>query len=136
MTAHSEEFPWPSYYGHYQFFEGLMERHDCVSSLTAEGGGVYELNRTRGDKLRVFICECYAFGIAEYMEVVEQLGTIDVVIINSEWCGYSPDAKLHCRQENVGLFKIKEFMAALNRRDYWAYLTRAEKEYYEKHGGL
>lgn len=136
MSAHSETFPWPSYYGHYNFFEARMNQHDKVVSLEARGGGLYDLTRTQGDTLHVFICECYAFGVAEYMEVVENLGHIDVVIINSAWCGYTPDAKFHCREANVGLFKIVELMRALYRDDYWRYLTDDQKEYYKKQGWL
>lgn len=136
MTAHSEIFPWASHYGHYNYFVSQMKQHGKVTSLTANAGGVFELTRMQGDTLRVFICECYAFGVAEYMETVEQLGEIDVVIINSAWCGYPPDAKQHCREAHVGLFKIGEFMAALHRSDYWRYLTDAEEEYFKKQGWL
>lgn len=136
MSAYSDTFPWPSHYGHYNYFETQMKAHGKIFSLTAQGGGVYDLVRTQGDTLRVFICECYAFGVAEYMETVERLGHIDVVIINSAWCGYTPDAKLHCRESNVGLFKISEFMGALHRKDYWLYLTNDQKEYYKKLGWL
>jgi len=85
-----------------------------------------------GDTLRVFICECYAFGVAEYLETAERLGNIDVVIINSAWCGYSLDAKLYCRNVNVGLFKIGEFMSALYLNDHWLHLTEEQKEYFLK----
>lgn len=136
MAVRSETFPWISHYGHYNYFEGQMERHGKVTSLTPQGNGLYELTRTQGHTLRVFICECYAFGIAEYMEAVDQLGEINSVIINSAWCGYSPDAKRYCRDAHVGLFKIGEFMGALNRDDYWQYLTNAEKEYFKGKGWL
>lgn len=136
MTAHSEHFPWPSHYGHYNYFETQIIKHGRVASLTAQGGGIYELTRTQGDTLRVFICECYAFGVAEYMEAVERLGEVDVVIINSAWCGYTPNAKLHCRESNVGLFKIGEFMGALHRDDYWRYLTDKEEDYFREQGWL
>lgn len=136
MPAHSETFPWPSYHGHYKFFETQMVRHGEVADLNAKGGGIYELTRAQGDTLRVFICECYAFGVAEYMETVENIGEIDAVIINSAWCGYTPVAKRHCRDADVGLFKISEFMGALHRDDYWLYLTEAEEEYFKKQGWL
>ena len=136
MAAHSETFPWTSHYGHYKHFEAQMNKHCRVASLTAKGDGVYELTRTQGDTLRVFICECYAFGLAQYMETVDQLGKIDVVIINSAWCGYTPDAKRNCRESKVGLFKIGEFMAALHHNDYWSYLTDKENEHFEKQGWL
>jgi hypothetical protein len=136
MAAHNETFPWTSYYGHYNYFEEQMKYHRKVTSLTPEDNGAYELTRTQGDTLRVFICECYAFGVAEYMETIEQLGKIDAVIINSAWCGYTPDCKRHCRDSKVGIFKIGEFMSALHRDDYWRYLTEAEEEYFKKQGWL
>ena len=70
------------------------------------------------------------------MEAVENLGDINAVIINSAWCGYTPDAKFYCRESNVGLFKIGELMGALHRDDYWRYLTDDEKEYFKKQGWL
>src|SRR3546814_8340916 len=85
-----------------------MARHQKVAELTAEGDGVYRLRRTRGDVLRLFICECYAFGVADYIETTGKLGHLDLVIINSAWCGYSPDAKRYCRDESVGLFERSE----------------------------
>ena len=136
MAGHNENFPWPSYYGHFNFFEGQMDRHGRVAALASKGNGLYELTRTQGDTLRVFICECYAFGVAEYMQTIEQLGRLDAVIISSAWCGYSPDAKRHGRGENVGLFKIGDFMAALYRDQCWDYLTEHEKDYFERQGWL
>ena len=136
MTAHSNTFPWPSHAGHYEFFEQRMHSHGKVSALKGLGDGIYELQRSNGDALRVFVCECYAFGVAEYAETLQRIGAIDAVIINSAWCGYSPEAKWECRQGEVGLFKIGEFMASLHRDDYWNYLTDAEQEYFEKSGLL
>lgn len=136
MSAHNEHFPWSSYHRHYNFFEGIITNHGRIATLDAKDVPVYEITRTDGDVLRVFICECYAFGVAEYMETVEKLGPVDAVIINSVWCGYSLDAKRHCQEQRVGLFKIREFMAALNREDYWNYLAEDEKEYFKKQGWL
>jgi len=136
MAARNEIFPWASHYGHYDFFENQLNGHGRVASLTAQGDGIYELIRMSGDTLRVFICECYAFGVAEYMETVDRLGRVDAVIINSAWCGYTSDAKRQCRDSEVGLFKIGEFMGALYRDDYWRYLTAAEEEFFKKQGWL
>jgi hypothetical protein len=134
MASHSLGFPWPSHYGHFDFFERKMEQHQKVASLVVESGGVYRLVRVGGDTLRVFICECYAFGVAEYLETTSQLDQLNAIIINSAWCGYSPEAKRQCRDEGVGLFRIGEFMGALNRVDYWAYLTEWEEKYFLQQG--
>jgi hypothetical protein len=65
--------------------------------------------------------------MAEYFESHEKLGDLNAVIINSNWCGYTMEAKLYCRYHNVGLFDIKGFLSALNIRNYWEYLTEEEK---------
>lgn len=127
MPAHSETFPWPSYSGEYGFFESRMGTHSRVRSVEPQGDGLYRLTRSDGAVLRTFICECYSFGIAEYMETIEKLGRLDAIIINSAWCGYTPELKVQCRDEQVGLFDIRDFMAALNRQDFWMYLTEWEE---------
>ena len=112
-----------SHYEEYGFFEDRMRGHNKVSSLKNIQGGLYDLSLTNGKILKIFICECYSYGVAEYQETTQKLGQLDAIIINSNWCGYSPEAKLYCRERSVGLFKIREFMAALNLTRYWEYLT-------------
>lgn len=128
MAAHSEDFPWPSHYGHFNFFEERMREHHKVRQLHKRGNGVYEIELKSGNALRVFICECYSFGMAEYYEVKQNLGKVDVIVISSAWCGYTDDVKLHSRQIRVGVFNIRDFMAALNRERLWEYLNDDEKE--------
>lgn len=134
MSAYSENFPWPSHYGHFNFFEQRMQSHGRVRQCEPQGGGVYEITRSDGAVLRVFICECYAYGMAEYMETVQNVGHVDAVIINSMWCGYTNDVKLECREQRVGVFKIAEFMGALNRKDFWNYFTGDQEEYFREKG--
>ena len=134
MSAYSDEFPWPSHYGHFNFFEERMHNHGRVKKCAPVGNGVYELTRNNGPVIRLFICECYAFGVAEYMETRENLGDVDAVIINSAWCGYTDEVKLQCREREVGVFMIAEFMGALNFKDFWNYLTDDQEERYKKSG--
>lgn len=136
MAARSEDFPWPGHYGHFKFFETRMNQHGKVAALNSEGNGVYRLTRKNGGDLRIFICECYVFGVAEYAKTIGELGEVDAIIINSNWCGYSPEAKRECRDQKVGLFTIKEFMTALHQDDFWTYLTDKEKELFAKRGWL
>lgn len=136
MPAHSEIFPWPSYYGHYDFFEARMTSHSRVISLERLGDGVYEILRTNGNPIKIFICDCYSFGVAEYMEVLNRIGHVDAIIINSNWCGYSLDVKHYCMECNVGVFNIGDFMAALNRRSVWTYLNSTEVEDFKKMGWI
>ncbi len=136
MPAHSQDFPWPSYYGNYYFFETRMRAHNCVTNIEPLGNGLYTVTRDAGQPLQVFICECYSFGVAEYFESIEKLGPLDAVIINSNWCGYTYEAKRLCREQKVGLLKIGDFMAALNRQEFWTYLDEYETEYFKEQGWL
>jgi hypothetical protein len=136
MLVPEKVFPWPPYYGHFQFFEKRMRSHSQVSNLKALGNGLYEITTRNGDALRVFACECYSFGAAEYVETTEALGHLDVILINSAWCNYTLEAKRLCRTDKVGLFKIGDLMAALNRQGLHNHLTKDEREAFKKNGWL
>jgi hypothetical protein len=136
VPAHSEAFPWPSYYGHFDFFEQRMRSHTRVRQLEALGDGRYQLTKTDGTILNIFICECYSFGAAEYLETTAKLGRLDVIIVSSNWCGYTDEIKVQCRGENVGLFKIRDFMASLNLRNFWIYLDEDEEKRLKDRGLL
>lgn len=134
MPAHSEEFPWPSYYGHFKFFEDRMKQHSKIKSVEKVDGGLYNLTLSDSRTLKVFICECYSYGTAEYIETLKNIGQIDSVIISSNWCGYTRDLKIQCRTDKVGLFDIRDFMAALNQTNYWIYLNEHDAKTFKKLG--
>lgn len=136
MPAHSENFPWPSHYGHFQFFEQRLAEHSKVHLYNADEVGFYNVALKSGVKLRVFICECYAFGVSEYLETKARVNDLSIIVINSAWCGYTDEAKLQSRSEEIGLFKIRDFMAAINHRRFWMYLDEYDKERFEKMGWL
>ncbi|MGO8506174.1 hypothetical protein AB9F35_32270 [Rhizobium leguminosarum] len=128
MAAYSDDFPWPSSDGNFPFFEDRMIDHAKVTSVNPHGDGVYELTRDSGATIRVLVCECYSYGVAEYLETVEKIGKIDAVVISSSWCAYTRDAKEHCKGKRVGLFKISEFMGALYRPDFWNYIPPTDED--------
>lgn len=134
MAAYSDNFPWPNSYGHFNFFEERMHAHGRVRALNSLGDGLYQITRLDGTILKVFVCECYAYGVAEYAETVQNLGHLDAIIISSVWCGYTYELKLDRRDQGVGVFKIAEFMGALNHRDFWRYLTTEQEEYFREKG--
>lgn len=136
MPAHNDDFPWLSYYGNYEFFEQRMLEHNQVDSYENIGDGLYNIRLTSGRNLKVFICECYAYGSAEYIESCENYGKLDAVVINGNWCGYSLELKHECMQSEVGIFTVGGFMAAINRNRFWTYLTDYEKEQFQRFGWL
>lgn len=136
MPAHNKNFPWMSYYGNYNFFETRMHEHSKVSSIIKFNPSLYQIERVDGKIIKVFICECYSFDVAEYIEACQELGELDAVIISSNWCGYTFDVKRQCMSEQVGVYDISGFMAALNMDNYWQYLTKHEKKMFNENGWL
>jgi hypothetical protein len=134
MPSHEDNFPWMSYYGNYSFFEQRMREHSEVKVVRSVATSLYHIELTDGRVIKTFICECYSFDVAEYMEVCEKLGDIDAVVISSNWCGYSPGVKHYCMNEEVGVYDIRGFMAAINKKNYWEYLTEDEKKQFKKNG--
>ena len=128
MPAHNDNFPWMSYCDHYKFFEERMLDHDKVVSLDVIKAGLYDVKLKTLKVIRVFVCECYSFDIAEYHEVRDNYGDIDAIVIHSNWCGYTPNVKYYCMQKEVGVFDVGGFMGAINRRKFWTYITKEEKE--------
>jgi len=113
-----------------------MGQHSCVTNIKACGAGVYELTNVFGNVIKVFICECYSFGAAEYIETVENISKLDAIVINSAWCGYTMDAKRMARANRVGLFKIGDFMSALNGVNMWEFLNKTETEFFSQKGWI
>jgi hypothetical protein len=136
VVEETSAFPWPSYYGHFNFFEARMRGHSRITGIKGDGNGIYNLTLASGGSMRIFICECYSFGVAEYVETIEKLGQLDVIVVNSAWCGYTWDAKRTARSDKVGLYKIADFMAALNKPKVWDYLNDSEKEAFKTKGWL
>lgn len=134
MPAHNKNFPWMSYYGNYNFFEQRMHKHSKVSAITNINPSLYQIERSDGKIIKVFICECYSFDVAEYIEACQEFGELDAVIISSNWCGYTSDVKRHCMGEQVGVYDISGFMAALYIDNYWQYLTKDEKKEFVENG--
>ena len=125
-----------SYYGNYAFFEQRMQEHSKVMGCDKISPSLYLITLASGAKIKVFICECYAFGAAEYLEVCENFDNVNAVVISSNWCGYSIELKRDCMVNEVGIFDIGGFMAAINKPKFWAYLNSYEKDRFKEYGWL
>jgi hypothetical protein len=84
--------------------------------------------------MRVFACECYTFGAAEYIENADELGNLNVILINSAWYGYM--LKHLCCADKVDLFKIGDLMLAFNKHGLRSCLNSSERKTFEKNGCL
>lgn len=117
-----------SHYGNYNFFKRKIAIHSKVLDVKEidASKGLYDIVQ-QNRSLRVFICECYSFGVAEYEEALNYFENLDAIIINSMWCGYTPDVKDYCKEFKVGVFTISEFFGAINQINFWNYVAPDDK---------
>ena len=129
MTAINTTFPWMSYYKNYNYFLNILRNHNKVSKIVElnKDKGYFKLYLKDSRELKLFICECYCFSVAEYEEALSNLKEIDAVVINSSWCGYTSDVKDYCKAQKVGIFKISEFLGAINLKNFWNYIPPDER---------
>jgi hypothetical protein len=135
MTKQESRFPWTNYYGNFHFFEDRMKNHKKVDNISSIGNGLYEI-LWRSKNIRVFVCDCYSYGVAEYLETKQIIGHVDAIVVCSAWNSYTYDAKWYCREQGVGVFKVASFMSALHQNDLANYLEKHEEEYFKSKGAL
>ncbi|WP_111858099.1 hypothetical protein [Acinetobacter sp. CFCC 10889] len=128
MPTANIDFPWMSYYGNYNSFKRKISNHNKVINVVEVdvANGLFDIiqeNRT----LRIFICECYSFGVAEYEEALEHFENLDAIIINSTWCEYTPEVKEYCKEQRKGVFNLSEFFGAINFPSFWNYVSPDER---------
>jgi hypothetical protein len=126
MPATNNDFPWMGHYGRYDYFERAIAEHSKVLGFEKEEEYLFAVALNDGRKLRVFICDCYSFDVADFEEVMAEVDAVDIIVINSNWCGYSNTAKSHSIKHKKGLFKYGEFLGAINYKKFWEY-TPPEK---------
>jgi hypothetical protein len=111
------------------FFVQTLTAHTRVKTVEADNGNVYVIERHNLPGVRVWVCDVYTLGIADYLAIREQSPDVGCIVTMSGYNAYTPQAKAQGLGDEVGVFKFKELMGALhsNREDFVAY--QPPKEY-------
>jgi hypothetical protein len=106
-----------------EFFVQAIGGHVKVKELTAVDDQVFVLERVGLPDVRVWVCDVYTLGVADYMAIRERDPSIDCVVTMSGYNQYTPQTKAQGLAEGVGVFKFAELMGALHRdgEDFVAY---------------
>jgi hypothetical protein len=91
-------------------------------------GQVYVLERVGLPPVRVWICDVYTLGIADYMAIRAEDPDVDAILTISMWNSYTDRAKQQGLAEGVGVFNTQELMGALHKEgdDLVAYRPRED----------
>ena len=96
------------------FFEKAMRNHNKVKNIKKLSTSYYEIHRKDLSMIRVFVSNYYALSLSDYYDVLEDYGDIDCLITISNWNGVTTEAYNQGKRNRVGVFKMEEFLGALN----------------------
>ena len=97
------------------FFEKGMLGHHAVEDISFLGDDVYLIERTGGrSNLRVLVADIYIAGEADIIEIAQNHGKIDCIVLVGFYNRYSSFAKSLAQTMGIALFDKREFFGALN----------------------
>jgi hypothetical protein len=118
------------YYKDIQFVQMKLQSHDRVVGFERVGNSdqLLAVTRTFADTLHVWLSDVYTLGEAEYLFLREQTPEINCIVSVSGYDRYTGEAKEQAVRDHVGLFKIGEFLGALNVKEFWTYVPRPKTD--------
>lgn len=115
-----------------QFLEKVLRTHDRIREFRREDDYSYQLTLKDDREMCIVAVNIYRMGLADLLELVERYPQVDCVINVSVWNDYTGEAKEYALSRKLGLFKLKEFMGALNWTHPWKYVPPDEREENQK----
>lgn len=98
-----------------EYFERIIKGHSVVTGLTEVSQNVYSIERT-GNRppIRVLVADIYVVSEADIFEIVTSTYQLNCILLIGFYNKYSNAAKQRAKEENIGLFDMKEFFGAIN----------------------
>lgn len=116
------------------YFEKAMRNHNKVRDIKRISDSYYEIRRINLSSIRVFVCNYYALSLSDYYDVLDDYDDIDCMITISNWNGVTQEAYVQGKINNVGVFKMEEFLGALNCERPSTYIRPIDREDNNKFG--
>lgn len=92
----------------------FLSSHGSIASIEEISRGVFAVERKNGTRLRIFVTHTYFFTEYTYEKVLSADPNVSAIVCSNPYSGYTPSVKERCLAANIGLFKLSEFMGALN----------------------
>jgi hypothetical protein len=99
-----------------EFFVRAVGEHTRVVGVDAEGSQVFRVRRRELPDVRVWVCDVYTLGVADYAAIRAADGDLDAIVTLSGYNQYTPQAKDQGKEDGIGVFKFGELMSALHRQ--------------------
>ena len=97
-----------------KFIHQFLSNHHKILTMEEISRAVFAIEHKKGYRLRVFVTNTYFFTEYTYDKVIIEDPNIHAIICSNPYSSYTKEAKQRALNNNIGLFKLKEFMGALN----------------------
>ncbi|MGV7098273.1 hypothetical protein ACWA16_04750 [Bacillus subtilis] len=114
-----------------EFFFNIILNHSKIENIKQIEIPLFSIKKTNGDNLIALLVDIYIIGDAEILDLMSRYSNLDAIINISMWNKNTKSAKEIAKEQEIGLFDIKEFMGALNcvsRRAFLNYIPPHERE--------
>ena len=107
------------------FVEKILKGHKKVVTFSGRSYNVFEIKRA-GElpSITALFTDLYTVGQADVIEAQDKVENMNCFVTVSNYNGYTKDAKDYAVEQQIGLFRISEFMGALWKKDFWNYVQR------------
>jgi hypothetical protein len=99
----------------------VIANHPNVNSLTRSNDIQFDIERTRGNPVRLVCINEYTCGLARVYDVLETFPGTNIIYVGGEWNSYTMEAKEYCLASGLGLYNSTEINGALHQNDFWTY---------------
>lgn len=100
------------------FFKRVMMEHEKVEKIDLveedDYKAVFEIHLSDGRTLVTYIGDVYVLTAADVRAIVSEYEMVDSIVVVSNWDEYTSEAKEIAKTMGIGVFKLKEFMKAIN----------------------
>ncbi|WP_444283365.1 hypothetical protein [Granulicatella adiacens] len=109
------------------FFEKAMNNHSRVSRYRCLSDSYYEIYRNELPTIKVFVANYYALSVSDYYDIVSDY-EVDCLVTISKWNRVTQDAYELGKSNGIGVFKMDEFLGALNNARPCTYIRPIDRE--------
>lgn len=105
-----ENQPWQQ---HQNFLLTLLGSSSTVASVQALSRFHYVVKRPGKTDLVLYLTNKYILSVADVMEILDEAPETNCIVSTMDYNQYSPEAKAHCMDLGVGLFRVVELLGAV-----------------------
>ena len=116
------------------YFEKAMHRHDRVEGFEKLEDYYYRILRYGMSPVNVVITNYYTLGYGELLDILEKYPKTNCVITISNWNGCTGQAYREGKKKGIGVFKMEEFMGAINCVNACTYIRPIDREDNDRFG--